>query len=339
MEKKTEEIVTNFLYEIIVFKLFSIIFLIMSEKETCPACGKKDIVYRRDTGEIICGTSGLVIGNFTSSGRERHFFTDEESEKRERVGSPLTELIHDKGLSTQISGDNKSLLGVKLSSSQKQSAYKLRYWDKVSKVKNSKDRNLSQALGEIKRAGGQGKLALPTNVLETASVIYQKALDEKVIRGRSILGMAAAATYAACRQCQTPKDLDDISEAFCISGDPKENRKIVGRCYRDLLKEILNYQPNPTKSDKYTTKLSEEFGIYGQTERVMYDIMNVAKNLRITDGKGPSSIPAGAAYIASVLTGNVKTQRDIAEKLNITEVTVRNNLKELNKRMDFIIHL
>ena len=65
----------------------------------------------------------------------------------------------------------------------------------------------------------------------------------------------------------------------------------------------------------------------------------VAKELRLTSGRGPAGIAAAVCYIASILTGNRRTQSEVAEIAQVTEVTIRNRYKELVERLQLIIYL
>ena len=62
-------------------------------------------------------------------------------------------------------------------------------------------------------------------------------------------------------------------------------------------------------------------------------ILEIAKEMKLTSGGGPTGIAAAATYIATVLTSERKTQREIAEIANVTEVTIRNRYKELLERL------
>ena len=53
-------------------------------------------------------------------------------------------------------------------------------------------------------------MSMPRNVRETAAMIYRKAVNKNLIRGRSIEGVVAASLYGACRQCGVPRTLDEI---------------------------------------------------------------------------------------------------------------------------------
>jgi len=110
--------------------------------------------------------------------------------------------MHDKGLSTNIDWRNKDAYGNSLGSRQREKMQRLRKWNERFRTRDSKERNLKQALGEIDRMASA--LGLPTNVRETASVIYRRALDEDLLPGRSIEGVSTACVYAAARQAGVP---------------------------------------------------------------------------------------------------------------------------------------
>jgi transcription initiation factor TFIIB len=206
----------------------------------------------------------------------------------------------------------------------------LRKWQRRIRVSDATERNLAFALSEISKIANN--LNLPKNILETASVIYRKAVKERLIRGRSIQGVTAAAIYVACRQCGVARTLDEIAGASAV------NKKEVGRSYRFLIKE-LNYFIPPLRPSQYITKFSNQLTMQGKVEEIAHKILAAAKELKLTSGRGPTGIAAAASYIASVLTGERKTQREIAEIAQVTEVTIRNRYKELVERLQFIIYL
>jgi len=77
--------------------------------------------------------------------------------------------------------------------------------------------------------------------------------------------------------------------------------------------------------------------MHGKVEEIAYKILDRATELKLTSGRGPTGLAAAASYIASVLTGERKTQREIADIAQVTEVTIRNRYKELVKRLMFEI--
>jgi len=77
----------------------------------------------------------------------------------------------------------------------------------------------------------------------------------------------------------------------------------------------------------------------GNAEEIAHRILYVTKELKLTSGRGPTGMAAAASYIASILTGERITQREIAEISQVTEVTIRNRYKELVQRLQFTIYL
>jgi len=295
--------------------------------QCCPECGSTRIMRDYECAELVCMNCGFVLAaKMTDRGPEWRAFDDEQRSKRTRVGAPLTYTIHDKGLSTMIDWHDRDIYGKSLSPGQKAQVYRLRKWQRRIRVSDATERNLAFALSEITKIANN--LNLPKSILETASVIYRKAVKERLIRGRSIQGVTAAAIYLACRQCGLARTLEEIAQSSTV------NKKEVGRSYRFLIKE-LNYSVPPVKPSQYITKFSNQLTMQGKVEEIAHKILAVAKELKLTSGRGPTGIAAAASYIASVLTGERKTQREIAEIAQVTEVTIRNRYKELVERLSF----
>ncbi len=297
--------------------------------QSCPSCHGTRLIRDYECAEIVCMDCGLVVASkITDRGPEWRAFDDDQRAKRTRVGAPLTYTIHDKGLSTMIDWHDRDIYGKSLSPGQKAQVYRLRKWQRRIRVSDATERNLAFALSEITKIANN--LNLPKNILETASVIYRKAVKERLIRGRSIQGVTAAAIYLGCRQCGLARTLEEIAQASTV------NKKEVGRSYRFLIKE-LNYTIPPLKPSQYITKFSNQLTMQGKVEEIAHKILASAKELKLTSGRGPTGIAAAASYIASVLTGERKTQREIAEIAQVTEVTIRNRYKELVERLMFEI--
>ena len=295
--------------------------------QSCSECGSVRFMRDYECAEVVCMDCGFVVAaKIADRGPEWRAFNDEQRTKRTRVGAPLTYTIHDKGLSTTIDWHDRDVYGKGFSPGQKAQVYRLRKWQRRIRVSDATERNLAFALSEISKISNH--LNLPKNILETASVIYRKAVKEKLIRGRSIQGVTSAAIYLACRQCALPRTLDEIAQSSNM------NKKEVGRSYRFLIKE-LDYRIPPLKPSQYVTKFCNQLMMQGKVEEIAHKVLAGAKELKLTSGRGPTGIAAAASYIASVLTGERKTQREIAEIAQVTEVTIRNRYKELVRRLLF----
>ncbi len=293
---------------------------------SCQECGSTNLIKDFEAGELVCERCGMVITNtLMDTGPEWRAFDEAQREKRTRVGAPLTWTIHDKGLSTIIDWHDRDVYGRKLKPDQKARVYRLRKWHRRSKVSGATERNLAFALSELTKVAY--KLNLPKNVLETSSVIYRKVVKARLIRGRSIQGVAAAAIYMACRQCNIIRTLEEVAAAANIS------KKEGGRNYRFLLRKLKTKVP-PVNPTSYISKFVNQLTLSGETENIAMKILTQATELRLTSGRGPAGIAAAATYIASMITDERRTQGEIAKGAHVTEVTIRNRYKELTQKLN-----
>jgi transcription initiation factor TFIIB len=294
--------------------------------DKCQECSSTNLVHDTDSGETICGDCGLVLyEQMLDKGPEWRAFTLQEKTSRSRVGSPTNYSIHDKGLSTTISQIDRDALGRKLPLSTRLQMWRLRKWQIRSRVHSSIDRNLTQAMSELERISN--KITITQITKEKASLIYRKALDKGLVRGRSINAIIAASLYAACRKSGTPRTLREISEASLVE------KKDVARCYRLLLQEIEFHMPT-AQPFTFISKVAEKNGISGKAQGEAIAILKEAKQKRFSAGKDPVGMAAAALYIACVQNNEKITQKDIAEAAGVTEVTVRNRYKALQNQLN-----
>jgi transcription initiation factor TFIIB len=270
---------------------------------------------------MICSACGLVIEEKSvDQGPEWRAFSSIEEKARSRTGSPATLTVHDKGLSTMIDWRDRDAHGNKLDPSMRAKIYRIRKWQVRTRVHSSIDRNLAHAMSELDRLSSQ--LSIPRGVKEAAAMIYRKAIDKKLIRGRSIEAMVGASIYASCRSRKIPRTLDEIAKFSRIK------KKELGRCYRLILRELEIKIPLASPVD-FITRFGAELHISGIAQRKAIDILERAKTGGITVGKDPTGLAAAALYISTLKEGERRTQREIAEIAHVTEVTVRNRYKEL----------
>ncbi|WP_435318030.1 transcription initiation factor IIB [Haloarchaeobius sp. TZWSO28] len=291
------------------------------ETETvCPECSG-NLVADSEHGETVCTDCGLVVEeDNVDRGPEWRAFDSKEKDEKSRVGAPTTNMMHDQGLSTNIGWQNKDAYGRQLSSNQRQKMQRLRTWNERFRTRDSKERNLKQALGEIDRMASA--LGLPKNVRETASVIYRRALAEDLLPGRSIEGVSTASLYAAARQAGTPRSLDEVTNVSRVERDE------IARTYRYVVRE-LNLEIQPADPVSYVPRFASELGISDEAERRARQLLETAKQQGLHSGKSPVGLAAAAVYAASLLANEKVTQNEVSDVANISEVTIRNRYHEL----------
>jgi transcription initiation factor TFIIB len=284
--------------------------------DKCSECEGIVIVHDYDSGEDICGNCGLVIQDvIINNGPEWRAFTIKEKEARSRVGMPTSYMLHDKGLSTTIKGINYDAYGNKLPLSTKLKMWRLRREQIRYRAYPSTERNLAQAMTVLKRLCD--KASLPNHIKENAALIYRKALNKGLVRGRSITTIIAASLYAACRKTGTPRNLKEIAEVSLTS------KKKLAKCYRLLLRNLDLHIPLSDPVN-FLSKIAERSDISGHTQLLALEILKEAKKKHLQEGKNPRGVAGAALYIACILANEKRTQKDIAESAGITEVTIRN---------------
>ncbi|MBP1922038.1 transcription initiation factor TFIIB [Halorubrum alkaliphilum] len=297
------------------------------EELRCPECDGQ-LATDTEHGETVCADCGLVVEeDEIDRGPEWRAFDSAEKDQKSRVGAPTTNMMHDKGLSTNIGWQDKDAYGKSLSSRQREKMQRLRTWNERFRTRDSKERNLKQALGEIDRMASA--LGLPDNVRETASVIYRRALDEDLLPGRSIEGVSTSSLYAAARQAGTPRSLDEIAAVSRVEKDE------IARTYRYVVRE-LKLEIQPADPESYVPRFASDLELSDESERRARGLLETAKSQGIHSGKSPVGLAAAAVYAASLLTNEKVTQSEVSEVANISEVTIRNRYHELLEAEDGI---
>lgn len=286
----------------------------------CPECAGQNLFVNKEKGEIICRDCGLVVEekmvDFDQEWRE---FDGDEAEKKRRAGAPMTYTQYDQGLGTEV-GRKSDLYG--LDSDDKNKFFRLRKWQY--RISTAIERNLKLALAELKRVSSY--LKLPKSVEEESARIYTLAVQRGLVRGRSMESVVAGALYAACRRHEVPRTLDELSESSGIE------KKEIGRTYRFITRE-LGISILPSNPADYIPRFASALKLTAETQSKSIEIIEHAQRVELTSGRGPTGIAAAGLYVAALINGEKRTQREVADVAGVTEVTIRNRYKELLEKL------
>jgi transcription initiation factor TFIIB len=277
-----------------------------------------------ESAEIICSACGAVMLERIQEDRpEWRAFNLEETNDKSRTGTPISLARHDMGLSTIIGRINKDSSGNKIDSQTLSTMKRLRTWDL--RTQTADDRSRQQAFSELHVL--KDKLALPDAIVEKSAYIYRKAQEIGLTRGRTISATIGSAVYIACRELQIPKSLREIAVASNIK------RRVLSRSYRILTSELDIKIPiiDPIKC---IVKVGNKASLNEKTKRQAIDVMNNITKSEISAGKNPMGLAATVLYIACLKTGVNIRQADIAYAAGISEVTLRNRIKDLKERFN-----
>jgi transcription initiation factor TFIIB len=306
----------------------------MSSPSTSSACtlckgGLAVVVTDLESGELICCNCGIVIcDKIEDTTQEWRAYTLEEVKERVRVGVPTSLARHDMGLYTVIGKANKDASGQVLDVAVSSTMQRLRTWDFRIQLHNSNDRNFILAFQKLDML--KYKLGLSYAIVEKTAYIYRKAQEKRLVAGRTISGILAAAVCIACREMETPRTLKDISAASNIK------HKDIARNYRLLIKE-LDIKIPIVDPMKCIAKVANNANLSERTKREAMTIMREIVNREMCAGRNPMGLAAVALYIACKMTGEYRTQTEIAKVAGITEVTIRNRFKDLQNNLQLYV--
>ena len=167
-------------------------------------------------------------------------------------------------------------------------------------------------------------LGISQSIAERASYIYRKALNKKLIRGRSITGIVAATIYIACKDAGVLFPIDKIESLHDTC-----SRKNVIHYYKLLLREMkINVVvPDPAH---YVSKIAIKARISGKTERKALEILSQIEGEPEMSGKKPVSLAAGSLYLAALQVREHVTQLRIAVASELTTITIRKRCLEID---------
>jgi len=294
----------------------------------CPEC-KATVVDDIQNGERICSSCGIVVAEqMVDYGPETKGANLEDKMRLARASGRVTLAQHDMGIATEISMGSTDFSGKKINSSVSNQMQNLRKWQQRVRVTSPRERRLTSVLGKITETCENCNLS--KNVAETASMIYRSLDGNNIeVKGKSIVSMTIAVVYMACKQCDVVRSLKEICKEVCAPKDEKAKSKLAAKYYRNLVLEIGHVITPTVTMDKYISKIANLSKTDGRVERLALEIAEKTQVHQVTDGKVPNGIAAAYLYIGSILLGQTILQKDVSLVSGITEVTIRNRVKEI----------
>src|SRR5262249_46886336 len=81
-------------------------------------------------------------------------------------------------------------------------------------------------------------MSLPKTITETAAMVYRNFENNNDAKGKSILCMAAATIYMACKRCSVVRSLDEIVKAGGTMAYENPSCKLASKYYRMMVMEM-----------------------------------------------------------------------------------------------------
>ena len=279
----------------------------------CPLC-KGKIVLDIESGENICDSCGLVVGNEAAIAASR------AGELAKQNSDSLSSTVNLPLGQTFIDRRNVDSRGKKIHTAD--NLFMIRRLDNQASIESS-DRSIKRAVAEIRRIAE--RLGIGSAAQREALSIYYKASKNGLIRGRSVDGICTAAIYVACRKLNIPRLLQDIVEVAA-----HEDRKQIAPYCKLLIRE-LGIHLSQLNAAEYVDYVARNARISPRTQREALAILSQAGSSPKLSGKRPISVAAAALYLASRKTGENTSQLRIAGATNLTPTTVRKTSSDIEE--------
>lgn len=210
--------------------------------------------------------------------------------------------------------------GLTIQSESKTKRHRVSKLNSISNKRRSYHRNLRCASGILNAA--KNKLALTDTAMKEAAYCYREALDNDIIKGRSIRAFVAASILVACKELNIPRQLNEIAQGV------EADALLAGKCYRVLLRQLTLNPPN-TDCSIFLSKIAKNSRISDKSYRRAIEILAAVKKNFVSYGKDPNALAAATLYAACIKEGEKVVQSRIAAAGNISIVTLRNRASDV----------
>jgi transcription initiation factor TFIIB len=293
----------------------------MIESQKCPECGDNHFFVNKERGEMICRTCSLVIDDsMVDFGKDTRSFDSTEMERKSRTGAVYDPRVAN-NLMTQI-GTSADI--AKLPAKTKHMIKRIR--EKHNWVTTGIESNLNNALSNLQLMASS--LKLPEKVEKEAAMIYRTCAERGLTKARPSEHILVACIYIACKTYDMPKSIKEIAEGTNI------NIKTIGKVYKFLMRK-LGMKIGPSNPVDYVGKFASELDLSAVTQSKAVELIEEAQKKGCTSGHSPISLAAAALYLSALKNGERRTQKEISDATNVTEVTLRNRYRELSKKLKF----
>jgi transcription initiation factor TFIIB len=331
--------------------------LLSNYSDIGSCCAQRDILFDTGTNEYICCGCGVIVG----------YNHDIESDldiinhlgANGGSGNNIKAIINSSRQSLDWStlGVNSSVIGRRNVDYMNkpidyQMAYLLRRNDLICVNKNEYNRQHHIKSAKQTIVSLSQKLFIPRHVADRAARLYDTAYTKKLIKGRNIEGISAAALYISCREEGIIKHLSEfaaimytktlpkkrdkyknknLNEKYLANRSKKRIQKQLFEAYQLLVRE-LDLKPG-IKEPNLPAEINRIGSVIGTEESSIREAIRLSDELRKFDktiylGKSPPAIAACILYIATKFMGENIKQIVITRTSGISTVTLRKHCSQ-----------
>ena len=275
----------------------------------CGVCGSSNLI-KFLNGQIVCADCGFVItqaksvykngSNKGKRGPRQHKLLSTRKENKVLLKTPFLDIAGVEELFKEL------------------------------QVSDSTERNIALMLHNITRI--VFALSLSEEVLLEATQIYRELAKKCSFKGKPIRALSSAIVYIASKKAGQPCGLREIAHIVNVPS------KKVFKCCKFVLSHF-NEEASTVNVQAYVHRICMLLGLKDRTIEIVDKIINRICLGGYKDGKSLASLVSATIYVASKLTGDSITQRQIGEKTRVTEATIRARCKEIVKKLTFVVSI
>lgn len=279
----------------------------------CRDCREEpaNLVEEYSSGDYVCGSCGLVLGQIVDERSEWRTFNNENEGSRgsdpNRVGDASNPYLAGNQLYTFIGGGDKAASSALTLAN---SATNL----------NAINKALLPSYAQIEAlCAGCG---LPETVTNCAKQLYRISLEKKYFAGKRVppIHVISACIHIACRLCSYPRAFKEIQVLTCV------DKVDIGRAFRKLdLKfkcdnphlemgggEIREYNAGSTGAADLMPRYCSLLDLPKYSVSFAQDVARRYSRDVAVEGKSPMSIAVAVVFWVSNITGTPRTIRQIS---------------------------
>jgi transcription initiation factor TFIIIB Brf1 subunit/transcription initiation factor TFIIB len=286
----------------------------------CEDCQTDNIIEDTSHGILVCKNCGQVVSNLLDIQPEWTQFADGDKKDTGRNSLNMSRLLPQSSIATTISGNCSSRIKT------------LHGWSAMP----YKERSLNEVFKIIQAKCTEGKIL--KCIEDDAKIMYKNISDCKhlegqnkdkniIIRGVNRKSLIAACVLFACKKKDKTRSPKEIAELFNLKYTE------ITKGYKTFLRlaksKHMEIKLSFTKPEHFITRFCEELKIKKEYAEQAIQISNNVQKLHIASVHTPLSLATGSIYLMINLNGFNIQKRTIAEKFNVSQVTIAKAFKKL----------
>ncbi len=296
-------------------------------QETRRECCMNDANFVQGLGVIMCKVCETVVSNIIESPEWKYYGSESKGSDQNRCGMPTNALLPQSSLGSSVSTKNRTQATNKIGMYQR--------WNSMP----YKERSLYKVFNDIdsKCVGND----LPRIISTTAKSLYRIISETKISRGSNRTGIIAACVYNACKECNVPRTINELSELFSI--EPKvmtkgcKNYTEIMRLSKTDISRIQNIKS--IDLGDFVERFSHNLQLSQREINIIIRIAEICQEFHLISDNTPPSMAAGCIYMYVKHTDKPISKKSISEVCKISEVTVNKCYKKIDTNeviLDFL---